>query len=406
MNQGGFVRSSQHHEWWGWCVVTSGKQVSREVRRGFWAAMRAGSSPSGAAVGVGASDAAGRRWILKAGGVMERPSTPAGYRLTLADRRIIENGCRTGLTFTLIAELIGKATSTVSREVGGRSGRGSYDAERAQLRAERAALRPKPTKLESNPALCALVAEGLAAFCSPEQVAGQLRRRFPHDPEMRVHHETIYRELFVQGRGVLRAELKDALRTGRARRVTRTEARARRESVRGRIPGMVNIVEREEEVAERRVPGHWEGDLITGKNNASAIGTLVERVTGYTLLLHLPDGHGAEAVTTAITEAMTALPARLRKTLTWDQGKEMTRHQQIAEITGLKVYFCDPHSPWQRATNENTNGLLRQYFPKGTDLSVHSREDLVWVQDQFNARPRKRLDYASPSELINGLLLQ
>jgi transposase, IS30 family len=383
-----------------------GVRVPREVRRGFWSALRAGASPSGAAVAVGASDSAGRRWIINAGGVMERATVPGGYRLTLSDRRSIQNGCRAGYTFTAIAVLLGRPTSTVSREVGGKAGRASYDAERAQLRAEELARRPKPTKLEANPGLARRVEAGLVALLSPEQIAGGLRREFPEDPEMQVHHETIYRELFVQGRGTLREELKACLRSGRARRITRSEARAARASGRGRIPDMINIVEREEEVAERRVPGHWEGDLITGRNNASAIGTLVERVTGYTLLLHLPDGHGAEQVTAAITEAMTALPATLRKSLTWDQGKELSQHRQIAEVTGLKVYFCDPHSPWQRATNENTNGLLRQYFPKGTDLAVHSKADLTFVQDQFNDRPRKRLDYAKPSELINGLLLQ
>ena len=337
---------------------------------------------------------------------MKRRTTSGGFRLSLADRASIQNGCEAGLSFTVIARVIGKTPSTVSREVGGKAGRASYRADLAQLRAEDRARRPKQTKLETHPALRERVCAGLEALLSPEQIAGELHRDFPEDPEMQVHHETIYRELFVQGRGALREELKKCLRSGRARRVTRAEARARRSEGRGRIPDMVNIVEREEEVAQRRVPGHWEGDLITGKNNASAIGTLVERVTGYTLLLHLPDGHGAEQVTAAITAAMTALPAKLRKTLTWDQGKELSRHKQVAEVTGLQVYFCDPHSPWQRATNENTNGLLRQYFPKGTDLSKHTKEDLAWVQDQFNNRPRKRLDYAKPSELINGLLLQ
>ena len=337
---------------------------------------------------------------------MERRCPVRGYRLTLADRRVIENGCRAGYSFTAIADLIAKSVSTVSREVGGKAGRGTYRAEVAQVRTEERARRPKATKLETNTVLRDRVEAGLEAFLSPEQVAGQLRREFPTDAEMRVHHETIYRELFVQGRGALRDELKRCLRSGRARRLTRAEARAARGNGAGQIPDMVNIVEREEEVAQRRVPGHWEGDLIVGKNNASAIGTLVERVTGYTLLLHLPDGHGAEQVTAAITEAMTALPAKLRKSLTWDQGKELSGHKQVAEVTGLQVYFCDPHSPWQRATNENTNGLLRQYFPKGTDLSVHSKEDLAWVQDQFNDRPRKRLEYAAPSELINTLLLR
>ena len=337
---------------------------------------------------------------------MERRSTSGGFRLSVSDRGSIQNGCRAGFTFTAIATLIGKSTSTVSREVGGNGGRQRYRADRAQLRAEDLARRPKATRLETNPGLRDRVEAGLEAYLSPEQIAGGLRRDFPEDLEMQVHHETIYRELFVQGRGALRAELHQCLRSGRARRVTRAEARAERANGRGQIPDMVNIVERDEEVAGRRVPGHWEGDLIKGKNNASAIGTVVERTTGFTLLLHLPDGFRAEQVTAAITEAMAELPAKLRRSLTWDQGKELSGHKQIAEATGLQVYFCDPHSPWQRPTNENTNGLLRQYFPKGTDLSVHSREDLTWVQDQFNDRPRKRLDYAKPSELINELLLR
>jgi IS30 family transposase len=387
-------------------AVPHGVRVSREVRREFWAGLREGLSPSLAAVGIGASDSAGRRWIINAGGVMERRAVPSGFRLSFSDRGSIQNGCQAGFTLAAIATLIGKSTSTVSREVAANGGRGGYRADRAQLGAEQRARRPKATKLETNSMLRDRVEAGLEAYLSPEQIAGQLRREFPEDLEMQVHHETIYRELFVQGRGALRAELHQSLRSGRARRVTRIEARQERESGRGRIPDMVNIVEREEEVEARRVPGHWEGDLIKGKNNASAIGTLVERTTGYTLLLHLPDGFRAEQVTAAITQAMAELPAKLRRSLTWDQGKELSGHKQIAEATGLRVYFCDPHSPWQRATNENTNGLLRQYFPKGTDLSAHSKEDLAWVQDQFNDRPRKRLEYAKPSELINDLLLR
>lgn len=387
-------------------AVPHGVKVSREVRRGFWAGLREGLSPSEAAIGIGASDSAGRKWVVNAGGVMERAGVASGYRLSFSDRCSIENGCRAEYTFTAIAEIIGKSVSAVSREVGGVQGRDSYRADLAQLRAEEQARRPKQTKLERTPVLRDRVEAGLEAYLSPEQVAGQLRREFPTDPEMQVHHETIYRELFVQGRGALRAELHTCLRSGRARRVTRAEARSRRNEGRGRIPDMVNIVERDDEVEGRRVPGHWEGDLIVGKQNASAIGTLVERTTNYTLLLHLPQGHGAEQVTAAITEAMAGLPAKLRRSLTWDQGKELSGHKKVAAATGLKVYFCDPHSPWQRATNENTNGLLRQYFPKGTDLSAHSKEDLAWVQDQFNDRPRKRLEYAKPSELINELLLR
>ena len=275
-------------------AVPHGVRVSREARHGFWAGVREGLSPSEAALGIGASDSAGRRWMINAGGVMERSAAPGGYRLSVSDRRSIENGCRAGFTLTAIATLIGKSTSAISREVGANGGRQGYRADLAQLGAEDRARRPKQTRLEANPALRDRVEAGLKAYLSPEQVAGQLRREFPEDLEMQVHHETIYRELFIQGRGALRAELHQCLRSGRARRVTRSEARRERSNGRGHIPDMVNIVERDEEVAGRRVPGHWEGDLIMGKKNASAIGTLVERTTNYTLLLHLPGGHGAE----------------------------------------------------------------------------------------------------------------
>jgi IS30 family transposase len=278
---------------------------------------------------------------------------------------------------------------------------------RAQLRAEREARRPQVSKLAGNPRLRERVEADLQALYSPEQITGRLRVDHPDDPEMQVHHETIYRDLFVQARGGLRADLAKCLRSGRARRVPRRKVGDRFSgNGPGQIPDKLMISERPAEVDERVVPGHWEGDLIMGKANATAIGTLVERTTNYTLLLHLPNGHAAEEVTTAITEAMAELPKTLRRSLTWDQGKELTDHKTIAKATDLKVYFCDPHSPWQRAVNENTNGLLRQYFPKGTDLSIHSHEDLAWVAQQFNDRPRKRLGYARPSELINELLLR
>jgi IS30 family transposase len=354
-------------------------------------------------VAIGASDSVGRRWIINAGGVMERCGSPTGHRLSLGERELIEWMCNDEESFTAIGQVLGRPTSTISREVGLNGGRDRYRARSAQRRAEEEARRPKATKLERNPRLRERVETDLEQRYSPEQIAGRLRRDFPEDPEMRVHHETIYRELFVQGRGSLRAELTACLRSGRARRVTRQTGR---EDRRGQIPGMVMIADRPAEVDERVVPGHWEGDLITGKNNASAIGTLVERVTGFTVLLHLPDGHGAEAVTAAIAEAMAALPKTLRHTLTWDQGKELADHKDVAAATELAIYFCDPRSPWQRPINENTNGLLRQYFPKGTDLSIHSRDDLAWVAHQLNDRPRKRLDYARPSELINDLLLR
>jgi IS30 family transposase len=384
-------------------AVPHGVEISREVRRGFWAGLRAGLSPSEAAAGIGASESAGRKWIIKAGGVMERRSMPGDLRLSLAERETIGLMCAAGFTFTAIGQVLGRPTSTVSREVGGISGRERYRPLSAHRGAEQRARRPKQTKLEASARLRERVEEDLEQHYSPEQIAGRLRRDFPEDPEMQVHHETIYRELFVQGRGALRKELYACLRSGRARRVTR---RSGREDRRGQIPAMVMIADRPEEVDQRVVPGHWEGDLITGTNNASAIGTLVERVTGFTVLLYLPDSHGAQAVTAAIAEAMAELPKKLRQTLTWDQGKEMAGHKEVAEATELAIYFCDPHSPWQRPVNENTNGLLRQYFPKGTDLSVHTRADLAWVAHQLNDRPRKRLEYARPSELINDLLLR
>ena len=217
---------------------------------------------------------------------------------------------------------------------------------------------------------------------------------------MRVSHETIYQSIYVQGRGALRRELAVCLRTGRALRKPRRKEGERR----GRIPGMVMISERPAEAQDRAVPGHWEGDLIIGAGNKSAIGTLVERSTRFVLLLHLPDGYGADQVAAAMTAAMSGLPAALRRSLTWDQGKEMTGHAQIALATGLDIYFCDPHSPWQRGSNENTNGLLRQYFPKGTDLSVHSPGHLQAVAAELNSRPRKTLGWKTPAQALDEFL--
>jgi transposase, IS30 family len=228
-----------------------------------------------------------------------------------------------------------------------------------------------------------------------------LKRQFPDDGEMRVSHETIYQSLYVQGRGALRRELASCLRTGRALRRPRRKEGERR----GRIKDMVLISERPAEADDRAVPGHWEGDLIIG-SRGSAIGTLVERSTRFVLLLHLPAGHGAEQVAGAMTEAMGTLPAALRRSLAWDQGKEMAAHAQITLATGLEIYFCDPHSPWQRGSNENTNGLLRQYFPKGTNLAAHSREDLDAAAAQLNSRPRKTLGWKTPAQALDEVLAQ
>lgn len=236
---------------------------------------------------------------------------------------------------------------------------------------------------------------------SPEQICHALRRQFPDRPEMHVVHETIYQALYVQGRGALRRELAGSLRSGRARRRPRRQAQQRQPRY---SHPMVMISDRPAEAEDRAVPGHWEGDLIIGKNSRSAIGTLVERSTRYVMLLHLPAGHGAEAVRDALTSTVTTLPAHLRRSLTWDQGSEMGRHHEFTLATDIPVYFCDPASPWQRGSNENTNGLLRQYFPKGTDLTEYTPEHLRAVADQLNRRPRKTLDWETPAERLAKLL--
>jgi IS30 family transposase len=321
----------------------------------------------------------------------------------MAEREEIALGLAAGRSLRVIARGLGRDPATVSREVrrnqSPRPGQ-RYRATVAQQLAEQRARRPKPTRLGGHPRLRERVQSLLEERLSPEQIAGRLRREFPDDPAMRVSHETIYRALFVQGRGELRRELTRCLRTGRAIRRPRRRVDGRTE----RIPDKVMISERPAEVADRAVPGHWEGDLLVGTASKSAIGTLVERRTRFLLLLHLPHGHGAEAVRDAIVAQIQTLPAALRRSLTWDQGIEMRRHAEITVAAGLPVYFCDPASPWQRGTNENTNGLLRQYFPKGSDLSTHTATDLAAVADQLNRRPRKTLDYATPAETLNALL--
>jgi IS30 family transposase len=243
------------------------------------------------------------------------------------------------------------------------------------------------------------VTEWLEEWWSPEEIARRLRIDFPDDPMMWVSHETIYQSLFIQGRGELRRELSRCLRTGRAERRPRSRIEQR-----GQIPGMVMISERPAEVEDRAVPGHWEGDLIIGRNGRSAVGTLVERSTRYVLLLHLPEGRAAVNVNEAMKSAIAELPAELMRSITWDQGKELSSHHQFSVDTGIAVYFCDPHSPWQRGSNENTNGLLRQYMPKGTDLSVHTKEDLERFARSLNNRPRETLGFMKPSEKLAELL--
>jgi IS30 family transposase len=399
--------------------------------RAFWRARLSGMAIVDAAALAGVSPRAGKQWINQAGGVIPDLVEPTGRHLSLTEREEIAVGWAAGLSRAEIARKLGRHPATVGRELhrnklvgpeplapradgvahkpGPKPGRAPraqheqlrYRAVVAQAKAEQRARRPKPRKLARCPQLLAQVRAGLAQWWSPQQISATLQLSFPGQAEMQVSHETIYQELYVQGRGELRRELTRCLRTGRA--VRRPRRMADRRTTR-RIPDMILISQRPAEVTDRAVPGHWEGDLIIGAGSGSAIGTLVERTTRFVMLLHLPGQHGAEQVRDAMITTMGALPAALRRSLTWDQGIELTRHAEIGVALDLPIYFCDPHSPWQRGSNENTNGLLRQYFPKATDLSQHSPADLAAVSAQLNARPRKTLGWATPAHALAQLL--
>jgi IS30 family transposase len=374
-----------------------------EVVQVFWAAMARGEFVTVAAAEAGTYREKGNRWLVAEGGIRPRRGRDLkGRCLTFSEREEIALGRAGGESMRAIARRLGRSPSTVSRELARNTDRGGYRATRAHARAYERASRPKPAKLHTNLKLRRQVEEDLRRRYSPEQIVGRLRRQFPDDPEMRVSAETIYQSLYVQARGALRRDLTRCLRSGRALRRPRRRPNQRR----NQIPDMINITERPAQADDRAVPGHWEGDLILGKNNLSAIGTLVERTTGYTLLVHLPDGYKAEQVRDALTEKIKTIPDILRASLTWDQGIEMHEWKEVSVAADIDIYFCDPHSPWQRATCENTNGLLRQYFPKGTDLAVHSAVDLDWVATELNDRPRKRLGFAKPIEEIGPLLLR
>jgi transposase, IS30 family len=350
---------------------------------------------------VGTTTRTVRRVLSAAGGSPSRRARRrprSRLRLSLGEREEIRAGIAAGDSFRAIARRIGRAPSTVSREVGGVAGRVGYRATRADDRACVAALRPKPCKLVASPRLRRAVLEMLERRFSPRQISARLTVQYPDDLEMRIAPETIYQSLYVQSRGRLRKDLARYLRTGRSRR------RPRRAPAGNRIRGMISISERPAEVADRAVPGHWEGDLLVGKGNRSFIGTLVERHTRYVLLSYLGNDASTETVTATIAERILTLPAHLRLSLTWDQGREMARHAQFTVATGVKVYFCDPHSPWQRGSNENTNGLLRQYFPKGTDLAVHNQAALDRVAAELNGRPRQTLGWHTPAEKLSELL--
>ena len=370
----------------------------------FWAGMQAGDFITDAVIPLNTSRRTGRTVLAAAGGVRPRRGRNLkGRCLTFEQREEIAVLRAQGQSLRQIGEVIGRSASTVSRELRRNTKPGTaYRATSAHVLAYERASRPKPAKLHTNLVLRAIVEEDLAKKYSPEQIAGRLRVQFPDEMEMWVSPETIYQSLYVQSRGALNRDLAVCLRTGRAVRKPCRKAGQRK----NRIPGMINISERPAEVEDRAVPGHWEGDLIIGKGNLSAIGTLVERNTNYTMLVHLPNGYKAEQMREALTAKIKTLPESLRHSLTWDQGIEMQSWKTVKMDTGIEIYFCDPHSPWQRGINENTNGLLRQYFPKGTDLGMHSAEDLDWVAAELNDRPRKRLEFKKPIELIEPLLLQ
>jgi IS30 family transposase len=374
----------------------------REFDRRFWGHVRGGLSVIAAADAAGVSGAWGRRLFRKAGGVNPtRVVGPAGRYLSWSEREEIAALDHAGEGVREIARRLGRDPATISRElVRGATHRG-YRASVGQGKADQARAVPRTAKLATNLRLRKEVQDRLKGRESPEQIAGRLKIDFPDDLEMRVSAETIYQSLYVQARGGLKRELTAYLRTGRSMRKPRRVEGERR----GRIPNMVMISERPPEIEERAVAGHWEGDLIMGTiASNSAVGTLVERTTGFVMLLHLPDGHGALAVQEALVAKIAALPEQLKLSLTWDQGTEMTNHVQIAEATGLDIYFCDPHSPWQRGTNENTNRLLRFWFEKGTDLSVHTPEDLRRVAAKLNRRPRPTLNLETPANRLNQLL--
>jgi len=323
---------------------------------------------------------------------------PRAGGLTVIEREAILLGLNRGESMSAIARSLGRAPSTVTREVASNGGRDGYRAWWAHRRARDCARRPKPFKLSHGP-LMNEVSKRLVALWSPQQIAERLAFDHPDEPEMRVSHETIYLSLFVQGRGELRRELARCLRSGRTTR--RSQGRV---EGRGRIPDMVMLSDRPAAADDRAVPGHWEGDLVLGENGRSAVGTLVERTTRFLLLLHLRDGRAAISVESAMRRAIAGLPADLCRSITWDQGAEMAGHARFTIATGVPIYFCDPHSPWQRGSNENTNGLLRQYLPKGTDLSRHTAADLRAIQDSLNGRPRRTHGYMTPSEKFAELV--
>jgi len=376
------------------------RRITPEKRRRIIRLAAQGHSSRQIAAVVDLSDFAVRVVTRPLGGVVRKEMwQPSESRLSLEDRVEIRLGLERGESLRTISRRICRHPSTVCREVNRNGGRSSYGPISAHRLAVLRARRPKTTKLAAKPDLCRRVIADLEALWSPQQIARRLRREFGDDEAMNLSHETIYKSLYVQGRGELRRELARCLRTGRARRVPRGRIERR-----GRIPDMVMISERPPEVEDRAVPGHWEGDLLIGKEGQSSIGTLVERSTRFVMLFPLPRSKTAEDVRKAMTKTIQTLPPVLRRSVTWDQGREMAQHVRLKIDTGIDVFFCDPHSPWQRGSNENTNGLLRQYFPKGMSLARVTEAQLQAVADSLNGRPRETLGWDTPAERLAELV--
>ncbi len=376
-----------------------GVRLTREERLAVRRLISAGCSFEEAAATVRCSTKTVQRLLNTVGGMPPRHATRSARQLSLAEREEVSRGLEAGASYRTIARRLGRAPSTVCREVNGNGGPWRYRACRADQAADTKARRPRATKFRRWPRLRAQVEALLHARWSPQQISARLRVDYPHDLTMRVSHETIYRALFVQSRGALRKELTACLRSGRTRRRPHG-----RKDPGGYIRDLVLIADRPAEIEDRAVPGHWEGDLLLGARGQSAIATLVERQTRYVMLLAVGRDKTSRHVCALIAKKIRTLPQHLAVSLTWDRGKEMAGHRQFSIATGVQVYFCDPHSPWQRGTNENTNGLLRQYFPRGTDLSGHSQRQLNQVAHMLNNRPRQTLGWMKPSEKLAALL--
>jgi len=372
------------------------RRLSELEKVEVWDRFEAGEAQRSISRRLGRSPSSIRTHLLGSGFRRPVPGPEwSALRLSLSEREEISRGLAAGESMRCIAARLGRAASTVSREVASNGGRSQYRAAGAHRASRHRARRPKPAKLAVNHQLRTVVEEKLELWWSPRQISDWLVDAYPDNEEMWVSHETIYQSLFIQGKGTLRKELWRCLRSGRATR----RPQGRTKSTKGQIRDMVMISERPAEVEDRAVPGHWEGDLLMGSRQ-TAIGTLVERWSRYVLLFGLPQGNTAEAVGDALTETVQRLPDHLWQSLTWDQGKEMAQHVQFSVDTGVDVYFCDPKSPWQRGTNENTNGLLRQYFPKGTDMSKLTQHDLDQAAYSLNTRPRQTLGGMTPSDKL------